>query len=191
MSTPRPPQPAKLVVGLLLKDKTLLPALATELEDRFGPVSLVSPWMPFGYTAYYETEMGAPLFRRVLSFRDMMAQDGLARIKLATNAIEQTHVVAGRRRVNIDPGYLLLARFLLATGKNYSHRIYIGEGIYAELTLVFERGAFRPLPWTYPDYADRPLRDFLQRVRGQYAGDLNTLLNADPPASRGGRMAEP
>ena len=176
MSTPRPPQPAKLVVGLLLKDKTLLPALATELEDRFGPVSLVSPWMPFGYTAYYETEMGAPLFRRVLAFRDMMAQDGLARIKLATNAIEQTHVVAGRRRVNIDPGYLLLARFLLATGKNYSHRIYIGEGIYAELTLVFERGAFRPLPWTYPDYADRPLRDFLQRVRGQYAGDLNRVL---------------
>jgi hypothetical protein len=65
---------------------------------------------------------------------------------------------------------------VLATGKNYSHRIYIGEGIYAELTLVFERGAFRPLPWTYPDYADRPLRDFLQRVRGQYAEDLNRVF---------------
>jgi hypothetical protein len=177
MSTPRPPQPAKLVVGLLLKDKTLLPVLAAELEDRFGPVALVSPWMPFGYTDYYATEMGAPLLRRILVFRDMMAQDGLARIKRATNAVEQTHMVEGKRRVNIDPGYLLLERFVLATGKNYSHRIYIGEGIYADLTLVFERGAFRPLPWTYPDYADRPLRDFLQRVRGQYAGDLNRVLN--------------
>jgi hypothetical protein len=186
MSTPRPPQPARLVVGLLLKDKTLLPGVAAALEDRFGPVALVSPWMPFGYTAYYETEMGAPLFRRVLVFRDMVAQDGLARIKLATNAIEQAYMVEGQRRVNIDPGYLLLARFVLATGKNYSHRIYIGEGIYAELTLIFERGAFRPLPWTYPDYADRPLRDFLQRARSQYAGDLNTLLDADPPASRDG-----
>jgi hypothetical protein len=176
MSTPRPPQPAKLVVGLLLKDQKLLPVLAAELEDRFGPAGLVSPWMPFGYTAYYETEMGAPLFRRVLAFRDMIAQDGLARIKQATNAIEQTHMVQGRRRVNIDPGYLLLERFVLATGKNYSHRIYIGEGIYADLTLVFEHGAYHPLPWTYPDYADRPLRDFLQRVRSQYAGDLNRVL---------------
>ena len=176
MSTPRPPQPAKLVVGLFLKDKTLLPGLAAELEDRFGPVELVSPWMSFDYTAYYETEMGAPLFRRALAFRDMIAQDGLARIKRATNAIEQAHMVEGRRRVNIDPGYLLLARFVLATGKDYSHRIYIGEGIYADLTLIFERGAFRPLPWTYPDYADRPLRDFLQRVRGKYAGDLNRVL---------------
>jgi hypothetical protein len=191
MSTPRPPQPAKLVIGLLVKDKTRLPVLVAELEDRFGPVTQVSPWLPFGYTAYYEKEMGAPLLRRVLAFRDLMAQDGLARIKRATNAIEQTHMVEGRRSVNIDPGYLLLARFVLATGKNYSHRIYIGEGIYAELTLVFERGAFRPLPWTYPDYADRPLRDFLQRVRGQYAGDLNTLLNENPSARRGGRMTEP
>jgi hypothetical protein len=176
MSTPRPPQPAKLVIGLLLKDKTLLPMLAGELEDRFGPTGLVSSWMPFGYTAYYETEMGAPLFRRVLVFRDMIAQDGLARIKRATNAIEQAHMVQGKRQVNIDPGYLLLERFVLATGKNYSHRIYIGEGIYADLTLVFEHGGFRPLPWTYPDYADRPLRDFLQRVRSQYAGDLHRTL---------------
>jgi hypothetical protein len=191
MSMPRPPQPAKLVVGLLMKDKKRLPVLTAELEDRFGPVEIVSPWMPFGYTAYYETEMGAPLFRRVLTFRDMIAQDGLARIKRATNVIEQAHMVEGLRCVNIDPGYLLLARFVLATGKNYSHRIYIGEGIYADLALVFERGAFRALPWTYPDYADRPLRDFLQRVRSKYAGDLNTLLNANPPASRGGRMAEP
>ena len=185
MSTPRPPQPAKLVVGVLLKDKTLLPEVSAALEDRFGPLALISPWMPFGYTAYYETEMGAPLFRRAVVFRDMVAQDGLARIKLATNAIEQTYMVEGQRRVNIDPGHLLLARFVLATGKNYSHRIYIGEGIYAELTLVFKRGAFRPLPWTYPDYADRPLRVFLQRVRSQYAGDLKREPPGEPGRENG------
>jgi hypothetical protein len=186
MSAPRPPQPAKLVVGLLLKDQKCLPALAAELEDRFGPIALVSPWMPFGYTAYYANEMGAPLFRRVLAFRDLIPQEELARIKRVTNAIEQAHLREGLRCVNIDPGYLLLARFVLATGKNYSHRIYIGEGIYADLTLVFERGAFRPLPWTYPDYADRPLRDFLRCVRSQYAGDLGRVLeNANPPGAPG------
>jgi hypothetical protein len=172
MSIPQPPRPAKLVIGLLLGSKDSFPEVAAELAAAFGDLDLVSPWMPFEYTAYYEKEMGAGLLRRVLAFRTMIAQDRLAEIKRATNAMEQTRTVGGRRRVNIDPGYLSLERFVLATGKNFSHRIYLGAGIYADLTLIYQHGEFQALPWTYPDYADRPLRRFLLAVRGKYASDL-------------------
>jgi len=172
MSIPQPPRPAKLVIGLLLGRKEPFPDVAAELEAAFGGPDLVSPWMPFDYTTYYEKEMGSGLLRRVLAFRTMISQDRLTEIKLATNAMEQARAVGGRRRVNIDPGYLLLERFVLATGKNFSHRIYLGQGIYADLTLIYQHGEFQTLPWTYPDYADRPLRRFLLAVRGKYARDL-------------------
>jgi hypothetical protein len=80
--------------------------------------------------------------------------------------------------VNIDPGYLLPERLVLATGKNFTHRIYIGQGIYADLTLIFQKGAFRTLPWTYPDYADRCLIDFLTLVRNKYMLDLKQAGNS-------------
>jgi hypothetical protein len=185
MSRPLPPQPAKLVIGTLLKERAIFAEIAAGLAARFGPSDLISPWIPFGYTSYYETEMGAPLWRRVLAFSGWIAQDGLAQIKRQTNALEQRYQAAGRRRVNIDPGYLLLERFVLATGKNFSHRIYIGGGIYADLTLVFRQGGYQPLPWTYPDYADAPLAGFLQRVRRKYAADLA----AAPGAARRGSVA--
>lgn len=176
MSIPHPPQPAKLVVGLFLAHRDLFALLAAELEAVFGRLDLVSAWMPFGQTTYYAREMGAELFRRVLAFQTMIAQDRLPEIKLATNAIERAHAMSGRRRANIDPGYLLLERFVLATGKNYSHRIYLGQGIYADLTLIYRQGAFQELPWTYPDYAEAPLRRFLLAVRGKYALDLKAEL---------------
>lgn len=175
MSLPRPPAPAKLVIGILLKERVVLSELARKLAARFGPPDMASAWLPFGYTSYYEKEMGAPLVRRVLSFSGLIAQDDLADIKHKTNALELDYQAGGRRRINIDPGYLLLERFVLATGKNFSHRIYIGGGIYADLTLVFRHGAFQPLPWTYPDYADRPVSEFLLRVRRRYAAEVKPV----------------
>jgi hypothetical protein len=172
MSAPQPAEPAKLVVSLILKDRGLLAELAAELEDLFGPLEMVSRWLPFNFTPYYEIEMGRPLVRRMLAFRTLVAQDRLADIKLATNAIEARYAAEGRRGVNIDPGILLLARFVLATGKNFTHRIYLGKGIYADLTLVYTRGAFQSLPWTYPDYADGALLGFLEQARRRYKLDI-------------------
>ena len=172
MSMPQAPRPAKLVVGVLLKDRGLFTDLAVELEAAFGAFDVVSPWLAFDYTSYYEKEMGAPLWRRMSAFRTLIEQDRLADVKLAANALEQARSAGGRRTVNIDPGYLLLERWVLATGKNYSHRIYIGRGIYADLTLIYRRGAYRALPWTYPDYAGEPLRRFLVAVRRKYASDI-------------------
>ena len=172
MSLPQEPKPGKLVIGILMKDRALFEPLAVELASLYGSPDMISAWMPFDYTAYYEPEMGFPLYRRLLTFERLIDQLELAAIKLATNRLEQSYSQNHRRRVNIDPGYLLYERFVLASGKNFSHRIYIGRCIYADLTLIYRKGAFEPLPWTYPDYADQPIRDFLERVRKKYAIDL-------------------
>jgi hypothetical protein len=172
MSKPQEPKPAKLVIGLFMKDRALFEPLAAELASEFGSLDMVSPWMPFDYTTYYQQEMGTPLFRRLLAFKSLIEQLQLAEVKLTTNRLENLYAHGGRRRVNIDPGYLLYERFVLASGKNFSHRIYIGHRIYADLTLIYQRGGFEKLPWTYPDYADRPILSFLEQVRDKYAADL-------------------
>ncbi len=172
MSVPQEPKPAKLVIGLLMKDRALFEPLAAELVSPFGSPDMVSPWMPFDYTTYYESELGSPLCRRLLTFATLIDQQELAGIKLTTNRLEQAYSRNLRRKVNIDPGYLLNERFVLASGKNFAHRIYIGHCIYADLTLIYRKNAFETLPWTYPDYADQPIRSFLERVRKKYALDL-------------------
>jgi hypothetical protein len=172
MSFPQKPKPAKLVVGLIMREKHLIEQLSIELASKFGSIDIISPWMPFDYTTYYEPEMGTPLFRRMLVFEPLIVQDALAEIKTATNRIEQKYSQHGHRRVNLDPGYLLHERFVLASGKNFGHRIYIGAGIYADLTLLYQKGSFQKLPWTYPDYADKPLCAFLDKVRRKYVKDL-------------------
>ena len=174
MSIPREPKLAKLVIGLIMKDKTLFAPIGVELAADFGPVDIISHWMAFDYTHYYASEMGSPLFRRMITFKKLIHQEQLAGIKLTTNCIEQSYMNHDRRSVNVDPGYLLHERFVLASGKNFSHRIYIGNGIYADLTLIYQRGGFVTLPWTYPDYADEPMLQLLTRIRMKYGVDLKT-----------------
>ncbi|MGD9331613.1 MAG: DUF4416 family protein [Desulfobacterales bacterium] len=172
MSDPAPPRPAKLLVGFFLGQQTLAGAVMEGLESHFGPLDLVSPWLPFDYTDYYAREMGTPLYRRIVAFKRLVDQAQLPDIKHLTNAMEADHAANDCRAVNIDPGYLLLERLVLATGKNFSHRIYLRRGIYADLTLVYRKGRFESLPWTYPDYADARLQAFLHQVRKKYALDL-------------------
>jgi hypothetical protein len=172
MSQPSPPKPAKLVIGFFLKEKTLGIPVVENLMERFGEVDIVSEWMPFDQTSYYEPEMGAPLFRRMMAFETLIQQSELSQVKLFANEIEKQYADNGKRLVNIDPGYLLLERFVLATGKNFAHRIYIGKEIYADLTLVFRKGRFESLPWSFPDYAGDRVQAFLMRAREKYTMDL-------------------
>ena len=172
MSRPQPPERAKLVIGFFTREKDIVDQIARDLSGNFGPIDLVSPWLPFDYTNYYEREMGAALFRRIFAFQALIEQSDLPGVKIKTNRIEDRYASKGKRLVNIDPGYLLLERFVLATGKNFAHRIYLGLGIYADLTLIYQRGAFEKLPWTYPDYADQPVLGFLGKVRNKYAVEL-------------------
>jgi hypothetical protein len=172
MSQSQTPKPAKLVISFFLKEKDLVVPVVKALVDKFGPVDIVSPWFPFNFTTYYEAEMGAPLFRRMLAFETMIKQSALSDIKLTTNDLELEYSKNSKRMINLDPGYMLRERFVLATGKNYSHRIYIGKRIYADLTLIYIKGRFRKLPWTYPDYAEQNMLTYLERVRNKYVIDL-------------------
>jgi len=180
MSIIQTPKPVKLVIGIFMKDRNLLKPVAQDLTDSFGPIDLAGPWFLFDFTNYYESEMGAPLFRRVLSFKDLIPPYDLANIKLITHNLENKHLKNDKRMVNIDPGYMAHERFVLATAKNFAHRICIGNGIYADLTLIYTKEAFQTLPWTYPDYAHNNMRTFLTRVRNKYIADFKKIQPAQP-----------
>ena len=175
MSRPREPKPAKLVIGMFMKNKALCRDVVGRLCESFGPIDMVSRWLPFLETDYYAAEMGAPLFRRLIAFLTLVQQDALAGIKRLTNELETRFAANGNRAVNIDPGYLVAERFVLSTGKNFTHRIYLREGIYADLTLIYREGRFLPLDWTYPDYAGGPIISFLTAVREKYFRQLRAL----------------
>jgi hypothetical protein len=175
MSIPKTPEPAKLVIGAYMHDRGLFPHLLEKLSGLFGKPDMISAWMPFGDTDYYEEEMGSPLWRRLVSFEKLVGQMELSEIKLSTNKIESEFASDGRRKINIDPGYLLAERFVLATGKNFSHRIHVGDGIYADLTLIYKGKEFQALPWTYPDYAKEKMKGYLERIRAKYRLDLDAI----------------
>ncbi|OQX63299.1 MAG: GTP-binding protein [Desulfococcus sp. 4484_241] len=172
MSTPAIPEQAKLVIGVFLKDRDLIGPIAESLAKEFGPPDMVSRWLPFDYTDYYEPEFGSPLYRRIFSFASLVEQDSLADVKLVTNEIEKRFTSGKKRLANIDPGFLTRERFVLATGKNFAHRIYLGRGIYADLTLIYRKKEFHALEWTYPDYAQGDLNRFLLLARERYVWGL-------------------
>jgi hypothetical protein len=164
------PEQVKLIAGLLVGDEALLDTARKELGALLGEIELVSPTWPFGITHYYEEELGKTILRQFVSFAEPFAMERLAEVKLATNDLEAR--IAGslgratdRRPVNIDPGYITLGSLVLGTTKSRAHRIYLGQGIFAEVTLGYERGGWRGWPWTYPDYAADTYHPFFSAVR--------------------------
>ena len=168
MSIPRKPQPAKLLVSVISAFLDPITSVLSALAGYYGTLDFVSAVLPFDYTEYYHAEMGKPLIRRFASFDGLIQQEQLAQIKVETNLLETERSLGGKRTVNIDPGYLLAERLVLASGKNQAHRVYLNRGIYADLTLVFRDRDYRPLSWTYPDYAEPRVRDWLRVLRQKY-----------------------
>ncbi len=177
MGKPTEPKPKKLFIGLLTGAPDKLGVVETKLEEDFGKMDGESSLIPFDYTDYYEEEMGQGIKRKFVSFEELVHPGELSRIKLRTNEIE-SHF-AGKldmevpRPVNLDPGYLGSAKIVLATTKNYSHRIFLKEGIYAEVTLQYKDGGFEPLPWTYPDYRSNEYIEFFEMTRDIYLNQLD------------------
>ena len=167
----RPPR-ARLVGGLIFSGDIDLYLLMDQLEETFAPVADMSRQVRFSWTSYYEKEMGPDLYRRFLAFECLVPQDCLPEMKSNAIALEDRWKIHGKRRVNIDPGILTAERLVLATTKNFTHRIYLSRGIFADLTLVFRKGEFRPLDWTYPDYRESWSISFWGRVRDAYLEQL-------------------
>ncbi len=172
--------PQKLVVAILVVDEKLLSPVEEELFKIFGPVDYRSPVLPFTFTRYYEKEMGPVLHRCFFSMQQLVDPADLAQIKITTNQIEESFKIEGHRKVNLDPGLLSLSRFILATTKENAHRIPLKDGIWAEITLLYTKKDFQPLPWTYPDYATRTYRDILLEIRKLY----KTAIGANGFSSR-------
>jgi len=168
MGAPEIPDKVKLVAAVTFQDAGQRAAAEEFLTNHFGPVDLRSEIIPFSFTGYYADEMGADLLKVYVSFEQLIKRDRLPSIKLLTNQYEQSAAHEGRRTVNIDPGYIGEASLILATTKNFSHRIYLGEGIFGDCHLIFEGDAFKPLPWTYADYREPAVLDFFKLVRTQY-----------------------
>ncbi len=162
------PLPGQLIAGLIYSDLITLEQILRELETCFGGIGLVSESKPFSWTSYYRKEMGEGLVRTFLSFEGLVSQDFLVEAKYQAMDLEEKWKEGGGRRVNIDPGILTAERLVLATTKNFTHRIYLSRGIFADLTLVYARGGFSPLSWTYPDYREDWSLEFWNSVRRMY-----------------------
>jgi len=192
LGRPVPHAPVSLVVGMLSAYAELFGRAEAAMSERFGNVARASEVMPFHFTGYYEPEMGADLLRKFLAFERPVDPAELAGIKLWTNALEDRFAAASStpavaaelrragpgfavpRPINLDPGYVAPSKLVLATTKDHAHRICLGQGIHAEVTLTFLKGAFEPMPWTYPDYRTEAYRRFFEQVRADLVARQRT-----------------
>lgn len=170
MAQPTAPQPVKYLCGMIAGDPALFDRARGALTDLLGPTDCQSPAYPFDMTDYYAAEMGPDLQRMFLAFDTLAQPDRLAEIKLATNALEVRLAADSPlpRPINLDPGYLTTAKLVLASMKDFSHRIYLRDGVYAEVTLTYRHGQWEPTPWTFPDYASGRYDTFLNTARQRY-----------------------
>jgi hypothetical protein len=175
MAKPQVPAPVLLVVAAFSRHEELLERTRRELSARHGPIVMASAVYTFDQTTYYEATMGAGLRKQLWAFRDLIAAAALPAIKLETNALEEamTSAYSESRPINLDPGYLGLGKLVLATTKDHAHRLYLRDGIYAEVTLQFCSGAFQPWPWTYADYRLPEVIAFLGQAREYYRQALS------------------
>jgi hypothetical protein len=172
MGTAKEHRPVKLFVGMFTEREELFDSAGIELGKVYGPVDHVSPVWPFGFTTYYAEEFGENLLRQFISFSELIDPGRLPGIKLFTNDLEQKFALQSKRQINLDPGYINLSKLVLATTKNHQHRLYLGQGIFAEGTLRFTRKSFRPWEWTYPDYCTDHYIQFFNQVRQTYLEQL-------------------
>ena len=163
------PEPVKLIVGILAADHPCLNAAIEAVEDKIGKTDFISDVWPFDQTDYYKEQTGEHILRQFVSIESLIAPGKLAKIKHKTNKLERKLAAKSGiplpRPVNLDPGIIEPSKLILASTKNFSHRIYIGERIYAEVTLMYSKGLWQELPYTYPDYKKADYQDFFSKVR--------------------------
>jgi hypothetical protein len=164
--------PVVLIVAAFSRYEPALQWAQLRLQELFGPIQMSSPPFPFDHTDYYTPSMGPDLRKQLFAFQRLITAESLPDIKHQTNALEAELAQSGDfpepRPLNLDPGYLDAGKLILASTKNHAHRIYLRDGIFAEVTLYYRDKRFRPWPWTYRDYQQPLVLDFLEQVRTWY-----------------------
>ena len=173
------PSPVKLFIGILSSFPAAFDRVSIELTRRFSRIDKKTSLWQFNYTEYYSKEMGKSLLRQFIAFEELIDPQNLKQIKISTNKLEEelasiySHPI---RPINLDPGYLSLSKVILSTTKDYSHRVYLGDGIYAENTLYYYQKSFRSWKWTYPDYQTPDYIQFFNELRKTYQKQLKKLV---------------
>jgi hypothetical protein len=180
----RTPLPVKLFCGILTSLPQIVPEIRERLTAAFGEIESESNPFPFDLTHYYDTEMGAPISRLFFAFADLVAPAQIASIKKVTNGLEVSFAEMNqtvRRPANLDPGYLEESKIVLASTKNFYHRILLANGIYGEVTLHFSEGAWHPFPWSFPDFRSGRYDDFFTGLRRIYRSQIKRSLGNPSP----------
>jgi hypothetical protein len=175
MAEPRSFSPVKLICGVIASQENVIHDTVERLVQKYGKIDLESPLIPFDFTDYYEKQMGKNLSRKFLSFEGLIQPERLSSIKLETNRMEeqlQEGFKEKHRIINIDPGYLTTASLIMATAKNFAHRVPLKDGIYAHLEFLFGRDEVRLLDWTYPDFENEEYQDFFRKARRIYLSQI-------------------
>jgi len=173
--------PVKLFVGILMSESGRLAEVESRLSAEYGAIDFQSPVIPFTYTDYYRRETGDQILRTFFSFERLIEAGRLPDIKLWTNALEAELAATGtpsgniQRPVNLDPGYIEHSKVILASTKNFYHRMYLGRGIFGEVTMHFRNNGWEFFPWTYPDYRSEDYRKFFLELRGRYRSQLKSM----------------
>ncbi len=173
MAAPGPEPLVKLICGMLSTAPRLLEQVRERLGELFGPLDQTSETTTFDFTDYYDQSMGCPLYRQFVSFAQLMSAGDLAAAKLATNDLEdrvaaecaEVDPESPPRPINLDPGYVAEPKLVLASMKDGPQRVYLSDGVFGEVTLLYRRGRWQPLEWTFPDYASGRYDAFLTSVR--------------------------
>ena len=165
--------PVKLISAVTYHKKFDIHPIIKEMEDLYSSVDMKSePYDFTKFTSYYGQEMGEGLLKIFVSFVDLFNPENLPSVKVTTNNLEDKYIINHKRQVNIDPGYITQAKLVLATTKNYNHRVYIGKGIFGDVHMHYGNSSYQTLPWTYPDYQDKSNVLFFNSVRKRYLEQL-------------------
>ncbi|KPJ72491.1 hypothetical protein AMJ52_06125 [candidate division TA06 bacterium DG_78] len=166
MAKIKTPEKVLPITGLIYVEEFSVDEALKKFADDVGGILLKSGKIPFTHTTYYNKEMGGTLLRQWVAFEKLIDPDFLAHLKIKSNRVENEYLHKnGGRQINVDPGLISMSNVILASTKNYSHRIYLGKGIYGEVTLIYKGHQFNPLEWTYPDYREKIALDFFTEAR--------------------------
>ena len=162
----------KLIVGIMFGKDDVIGKVEDILVDKFGPVENIILTYPFSFTDYYEKETGKNLRKTLIAFKKLISRDALADIKAFTNKLEDRFAGKGKRKVNIDPGYLTMHNVVLASAKEMPHRVSIGKGMFADVVLTFRDNEYHDSETTFPDYKMGAVKEFLASIRKTYSKQL-------------------
>lgn len=182
MGHPSSHPPVLLIMAVTSRYQEALSWAAQRAGQAWGTIAESSEAFEFTETDYYRATMGDNLLKQFLVFERPIDPARLPEIKLQSGEWEEEYARLGRhaepRPLNVDPGYLTVAKLVLASTKDHSHRLYLGQGIFAEVTLYFRQGRWQHREWTYPDYRRNDFQAFFLRVRDGWQRRLREATKA-------------